>query len=68
MKTAALVVVAYIGAVLAFSASGFLANWIYQISGCIWTSSGVFGVTFLAFVSGFATFVVNFFDLADWFN
>jgi len=65
MKTLAIIVVAYVGALCAFAASGFLASWVYQLYGCVWTSSGVFGVSFLAIVTGIAGAVAG---LLDWFR
>jgi hypothetical protein len=68
MKTIAVIFLSYVGALCAFAASGFLASWAYQLNGCIWTSSGVFGVSFLAIVTGFAGVITNLFDFSDWFR
>ena len=35
--------------ILLFLASGFVANLVLVHTSCIWTSSGVFGVTFISF-------------------
>lgn len=68
MKAALLVLTVWAGAVFAFAASGYAASWLYEIYGCIWTSSTLFGVSFLAMASAMGGIVTHLFDLTDWFN
>lgn len=68
MKAALLIFVVWLGAVLAFVISGYMANWAYMLFGCLWTSSTLFGVSFLALASGIGGLVTYLFDLTDWFN
>jgi hypothetical protein len=68
MKAGALILVMWLGAVAAFFLSGFVANWLYEINGCIWTSGSVFGASFLAFAGAVGAAATQLFDLTDWFS
>jgi uncharacterized membrane protein YgcG len=68
MKAASLILLMWLGAVAAFFLSGFVANWMYEINGCIWTSGSVFGASFLAFASALGAGAAHLFDLTDWFS
>lgn len=50
---------------LLFVLSGYLANWVFAYTHCLWTSSGVFTISF---VSLFFMFVNKITYLADLFH
>jgi len=68
MKAAIFCLAAYVCALGAFLISGYMASWVYASYGCIWTSSGVFGLSFLTLATGFGSAIAALFDIADWFR
>ena len=38
----------FVTAFVVFSVSAIVANWVLLLSGCIWTSSASFGISFVA--------------------
>jgi len=68
MKATIFCLAAYVGALGAFAISGYMASWVYASYGCLWTSSTVFGLSFLTLATGFGAVISAAFDLVDWFR
>lgn len=54
------VAVAFLFVLAVFAASAFLANTVFALSNCLWTSSGTFGVTFVAISAALLSFFDHF--------
>jgi hypothetical protein len=50
-----------------FFISGMLANWVFFSTGCLWTSAGVFGISFGGTMLGIMSSLISPWDMWDWF-
>lgn len=67
MSPIAKILIAFIIVFVIFATSGLLAQFVLSTTGCLWTSTASFGLTFLTLCSAVAGLISHMIDISHWF-